>query len=441
MKSLVNICETVNNIIWSDATVIFLLVVGIFFTASTGFFQFTHFRSILKNTAGSLFKKNNKKGGITPFQAVSTALGGTIGTGNIAGVATAITAGGPGAVFWMWVSGLLGMMTKYAEVVLAVHFRKPVSGGFVGGPMYYIEKGLSSKFFASVFAVLCIFASFGTGNMSQSNSIAMAAEAAFSVSPQLTGIFICIICTPVIMGGVRKIARFSEIVVPFMAFFYMSGAIIFLIINYGLVPGALKLIFVSALNPRSAFGGFAGAAVKYGIARGIFTNEAGMGSAPIAHGCADTESPVKQGMWGIFEVFFDTIVICTMTALVILTAGGGNYYLCGEDGAALTAGAFSTVYGSFGSSFISVAIVFFALASIAGWAFYGQKALEYITPHKIVHTLYKIVFIILIFAGAVMPIKSVWCISDTLNGLMMLPNLAAVLLLSPTVVRLTKNKY
>ncbi len=440
MEFILNLCEAVNKIVWGDGMIIFMLAVGIYFSVATNFFQITKFGSIMKNTVFGIFEK--KGNGITPFQAVSTALAGTIGTGNIAGVATAITAGGPGAIFWMWISGIFGMMTKYAEVVLAVHFRKKEKDGTLsGGPMYYIEYGLSSRLWGIIFAALCIFASFGIGNMTQSNSIAHAAYETFFIPPYITGVFVALICGAVLLGGVKAVARFSEIIVPFMAIFYITGSVIFLTVNREFVMPALGLIVRSAFSGKSVCGGIAGAAVKYGIARGIFTNEAGMGSAPIAHGSAETDSPAKQGMWGIFEVFFDTIVMCTITALVILTADGGKFYTCGADGAVLTAGAFSTVFGMFGSSFISVAIIFFALASIAGWAFYGQKAVEYITKNRIWVNIYKTAFVLFVFAGTVMELTAVWSISDALNGLMLICNLAAILLLSPIVIKLTKNKY
>ncbi len=443
MEFIMKICENISSFVWSDKAVIFMLATGIYFTVFTGFFQFRRFGDVLKCTVGSIFKRRKNKTGITPFQAVSTALAGTVGTGNIAGVATAITAGGPGAVFWMTVSGIFGMMIKYAEVVLAVHFReKDKNGNISGGPMYYIEKGLYSRTGGIIFSVLCILTSFGIGNMTQSNSVATAAAEAFLIPPEISGIAIAALCGVVIMGGSGRIARFTEIIVPFMAVFYIGGAVIFLIAKAEALPGVIKLIMTSAFTTEGAVGGLAGNAVKYGIARGIFTNEAGMGSAPIAHGSADTDSAVKQGMWGIFEVFLDTIVICNLTAFVILAADEGLYYTCGEDGTSLTSGAFSTFFGGFGEGFIAVGIIFFAVAAVAGWAFYGQKAVEYITPKKRWIFLYRIIFTVLIYFGATSPLRYVWCISDALNGLMAIPNITAVILLSPIVIKLTKDyKY
>ena len=440
LEALLKINNCIHSAVWGNGMVVFMLAVGIFFTVFTGFFQFVRFKDIMKNTVGSLFGKKNNASGITPFQAVSTALAGTIGTGNIAGVATAITLGGAGAIFWMWISGIFGMMTKYAEVLLAVRFRKADGKhGFSGGPMYYMEYGLSSKTLGIIFSVLCIAASFGTGNMAQSNSIADALLTAFLIPPEISGIILAAVCALIIAGGAPRIARFSEIIVPFMAIFYLTGAVIFLVYNRSCIPAALNLIINGAFTPGGAFGGIAGSAVRYGISRGIFTNEAGMGSAPIAHGSADTDSPVRQGMWGIFEVFLDTIVVCTVTALVILTADGGKFYTCGMSGVPLTSGAFSTLYGSFGASFISVAVVFFALASILGWAFYGQKSVEYITKKRLWLSVYRVVFIGFVFLGAISDLELAWSISDTLNGLMAIPNLTAVLLLSPIVFRLTRK--
>jgi len=438
--------EIINSIVWGPVAVAFLIGSGIYFTLFTKFFQFRNFGLILKKTIGSIFIKQKDPGAnITPFQAVSTALAGTIGTGNIAGVATAITAGGPGAVFWMWVSGFFGMMTKYAEVALAVKFRNVGKNReYYGGPMYYIENGIGLRWLAVIFSFLCICASFGIGNISQSNSIAMALYSTFDIPPPLSGTAVAAICGFVLIGGVKRIAKAAEFIVPFMAFFYIAGSVIFLIYNFAHIPSAFLLIFEGAFHPQSVAGGVLGFTVKnafhYGIARGVFTNEAGLGSAPIAHAVANCRHPAEQGLWGIFEVFFDTIVICTMTTLVILTADGGRLWQSGENGAVLTTKAFETVFGSYGSYFIAVAIIFFAVASILGWAFYGQRSIEYITGgNKKVLLVYRLVFIVLIVIGAISNIETAWSISDTLNGLMAIPNVLALLALSPFVFKITKD--
>ncbi len=433
MEQIYVLCRELNGFLWGTAGVAVMLTVGIFFTVTTNFFQIRHLGKILSTTAGELFKKKEKKEGITSFQAVATALGGTIGTGNIAGVATAITAGGAGAVFWMWVSGIFGMMTKYAEIVLAVNY-KDKSGG---GPMQYMEKGMGSRSMGVIFAALCIGASFGIGNMTQSNSIAQAANSLCGISPQISGCIVAAGCGIIISGGGKRIAGAAQLIVPFMAIFYFTFALIFLTANFDRIDDALKLIFTSAFRGESIMGGVAGSAVKTGIARGIFTNEAGMGSSPIAHGCSNADNPVKQGMWGIFEVFLDTVVICTLTALVILSAPPELLKL--YDGAELTSAAFSTVFGKWGGAVISVSVMLFATASVFGWAFYGQKALEYITPSKRILKAYKMIFIAFLYIGAVSKLTQVWEIADTLNGLMAIPNLTAIVYLSPVVVKLTKK--
>ncbi len=442
--------EQLNLFLWGPVMIALMVGVGVYFTLFTRFFQITHFKTVLKNTIGSLFSKSNKnkpetKSSITPFQAVSTALAGTVGTGNIAGVATALTAGGPGAIVWMCISAFFGMMTKYAEVVLAVKYRNVNQHGeYSGGPMYYIENGLKLKPMAIIFALLCIMSSFGIGNITQSNSISDVINTVFNIPHWLCGLLLATLCGVVLIGGVNRISKVSEIIVPFMAVFYVLGAIVFLCINAGQIPSTLKLIFSSAFNLKSAAGGVAGytvrQALQYGVARGVFTNEAGMGSAPIAHASADTNDPVSQGMWGIFEVFLDTIVICTLTTLVILTAKGGTLWNSGLDGAQLTTAAFSSVFGSFGAVFIAISILFFAFATILGWAFYGQKALDYISGgNENLILAYKIFYILLIFAGAMINIKFVWSIADALNGLMAIPNLIAILFLSGVVFKLTKE--
>lgn len=433
--------DVVNAAVWGPFMLILLLGFGVCITIATKFFQFTHFPLMLKKTLGSLFhQKKDREHGISPFQAVSTALAGTLGTGNIIGVATAIVSGGPGAIFWMWVSAFFGMMTKYAEVVLAVKYRSfGENGEPVGGPMYYISKGMNCKWLAVVFCIFCCLASFGIGSMVQSNSVSGALYVTFHIPAFITGILLAVLVAVVILGGVQRIGKITEKVVPFMAVSYTFFAVLALCFHFSAIDDAFCLIFQSAFTYHAAIGGGIGytvsMAIRYGMSRGVFSNEAGLGSAPIAHAAADTKSPVEQGMWGIFEVFFDTIVMCTLTALVLLTSG-----LCqtGLDGADLTLGAFSSSVGSFAEQIIAIAMVFFAFASMIGWAYYGEKSIEYIFKKRMFITAYRVIYVLSVALGAVAALSAVWEISDTLNGLMIIPNLAALIYLSPVVVKETK---
>lgn len=423
-----------------------LVAVGVYLTIRTRGFQFTHFFDAFRKTLGSLFggrKKQRSQNGVTPFQAVTTALAGTMGTGNIVGVATAIVAGGPGAVLWMWVSAFFGMITKYAEVFLAVHFReKDETGQNVGGPMYYLSRGLHSKWLAVIFALFCALASFGIGNATQSNSIAQALDAAFHIPTVLTGIICAVLVGVVILGGVRRIAGVTEKIIPFISIVYILGSVAALCINFRMIPDAFGLIFRYAFNFRAFGGGAAGYvlsnAIRYGFSRGIFSNEAGLGSAPIAHGAADTDSPVRQGMWGIFEVFLDTIVVCTLTTLVILTSG---IWDCGLNGAALTTAAYGASLGGYASIFIAVSTALFAFATLVGWSYYGERCVSYLFHNKRAVTIYRVIYVLVVFLGAVMELNLVWNLSDTLNGLMALPNLVGIVGLSPLVIRMTREYH
>lgn len=429
----------------SPLMLLFLLSAGIYLSIGTGFFQFLHFGDMLKETIIHLFGKkgkNEKKNGITPFQAVSTALAGTLGTGNIVGVATAIVSGGPGAVFWMVITAFLGMITKYAEVLLSVEFQvKDKDDRLRGGPMYYMKNGLGSPKLGTLFAGVCVFASFGIGNMTQSNSVSAALESAFHWNKTIIGITLAVIVALAAFGGVVQIAKICEKLVPFMALFYLGACLFVIGANYRQLPAAFGVIFHSAFRFRSAAGGVLGYtfanAVRFGVSRGIFTNEAGLGSAPIAHGSAAAESPVKQGMWGIFEVFFDTVVMCTLTALVILTSG---LWDSGLNGAALTTAAFSSAIGKYASGFIAVSTAFFALASMLGWYYYGVCCLQYLSVKPQTTRIYQLAFFAAIIAGATANLDLVWAASDSLNLLMFLPNVASLLLLSPVIFRQT-NRY
>ena len=442
--------------ILSIAMMILLIAAGIFLTVKTGFFQFRRFGYVIKNTLGKLFHKNmhhQDKGSVSPFQAVTTALAGTIGTGSIAGVATALVLGGPGAVFWMWISALFGMVTKYSEIVLALKFReKNENGAYIGGPMYYIKNGLKSKWLAAVFAAFAMIACIGTGNATQSNSISGVLNLNFNIAPWITGLILTVIVGIVIIGGVKRIATVNEKLVPVMAIFFILSSIVALSINASSIPGAFALIFKEAFNFKAAFGGVAGygilAAMRYGVGRGVFSNEAGLGSAPIAHSASSAEDPVKQGLWGVFEVFITTIVICTMSAVVILTS---NVYSVAFNagiapavsGAALSSAAFNESIPYVGGIGVAISTIFFALSTILGWAYYGEVSVGYLFKNhsKLAITIYRAVYVIFVFIGAIAEINTVWLIADCFNALMALPNLIALIALSGLVVKITREHF
>jgi len=446
---------TYDNIL-SIAMMILLIAAGIFLSVKTGFFQFRRFGYVLKNTIGNLFNKNlhqKDKGSVSPFQAVTTALAGTIGTGSIAGVATALVLGGPGAVFWMWISALLGMVTKYSEIVLALKFReKNENGAYIGGPMYYIKNGLGVKWLAALFAAFAMIACIGTGNATQSNSISGVLDLNFNIAPWITGIVLTVIVGVVIIGGVKRIATVNEKLVPVMAIFFILASIVALIFNANEIPYAFSLIFKEAFNFKSAFGGVAGygifSAMRYGVGRGVFSNEAGLGSAPIAHSASCTEDPVKQGVWGVFEVFITTIVICTMSAVVILTSGiYSDAFNAGVtpsvSGAALSSAAFNEALPYVGGVGIAISTVFFALSTMLGWAYYGEVSVGYLFKNhsKLAITIYRVIYVAFVFIGAIAEINTVWLIADCFNALMALPNLIALIGLSGLVVKITREHF
>ncbi len=446
MDVLSKIYSSLNTFVWGRGMMILLLISGAYLSLKTGFLQVGKFSYMIKNTLLGIFEKKNKTtDGVSPFQAVSTALAGTIGTGSIAGIATAITLGGPGAVFWMWVSAFLGMATKYSEIVLSVKFReKNKEGRWVSGPMYYIEKGMGKKWLAGLFAVCAICGSFGIGNTVQSNAISQVLLKETRISPWITGTVLCIIATAVVLGGIQSIAKVNEKLVPGMALFYIgcSGAVLF--VNAGRIPEVLQLIFKEAFNFSAVTGGAAGygifAAMRYGFSRGIFSNEAGLGSAPIVHGASDAKHPSEQGLWGMFEVFFTTIVICTLTALVILTSGLWQH--SSYDGATLSAMSFEKAIGPIGGVGVSIATVLFALSSILGWAYYGEACVEYLSQksEKAVSA-YRIIYVAFVFVGAVSRLDIVWSISETMNAFMAVPNLLAVISMGDMVKEITRGYF
>ena len=453
--------EAILSFIYSNILSILMLVmlfsVGVFLTIKTGAFQFRRFGYATKNTIGSLFDKHQhvkEKGSVSPFQAVTTALAGTIGTGSIAGIATALVAGGPGAVFWMWISALLGMVTKYSEILLSIKYReKNEEGAWVGGPMYYIKKGLNCKWLAITFSLFAIVACIGTGNATQSNAISGVMESTLSIPTWITGLVLTLLVALVILGGIKRIASVNEKVVPAMAIFFVVCALIVVGVNYSKIPTAFSLIFTEAFNFKSAFGGVAGygilSAMRYGVGRGVFTNEAGLGSAPIAHSASSTTDPVKQGLWGIFEVFATTIIICTMSALVILTSDIYQVIYQTKDlaptlnGAALTTKAFNEAVPVVGEFGVAIATIFFSLSTILGWAYYGEVCVGFIfkNHNKIAVFVYRIIYVSFVFVGAVANIGVVWLVADCFNVLMAIPNLIALIILSKTITDLTKEHF
>lgn len=442
MEWLLDVNDFVNDLVWGWPFLILIVGTGVYLTFRTQFIPFTKFGYIIKNTFLKIFVKEQVgEGEITAFQAVSTALAATVGTGNIAGVGTAIAIGGPGAVFWMWIAALFGMATKYGEVVLAIEYREKTDDGrYVGGPMYYLEKGAKMKWLAVLFAIFGAAATFGIGNMVQSNSVADSLNTTFGIEPWITGVVLAALVALVIVGGIKKIGKVTEIIVPFMAIIYIVGGLIIIIANIQLVPQAFGIIFRDAFTGSAAAGGFVGSTlalgVRYGVARGVFTNEAGLGSAPIAHAAATTDHPVRQGFWGVFEVFADTIVLCTITALVIVMTGAVD---TGLDGAALTTSAFNEGI-PFGGYIVTFGLVFFAFSTLLGWSYYGERCMEYLFGPKSI-VFYRLLFIPLIVVGAIGGLRAIWALADTLNGLMALPNLIGLLILSPVIVKSTRNYF
>ena len=452
-----NVNAAVNNFVWGIPAIICIIGVGLYLSIRTGFIQVRKFPLAMKQTIGKVFeKKEAKHGAMTPFQAVCTALSATVGTGNIAGVAGAIAIGGPGAVFWMWVSAFLGMCTKFSEVTLAVHFReKNEKGEYVGGPMYYIKNGLGKKWkwLAILFSIFGVFTVFGTGNATQVNTIATAINSALLnynlinesnvvVSNWIIGIVIMILVACVLLGGIKRIGKVTEKLVPFMAILYIILAVGVVLLNIKNVPGVFADIFYGAFHPAAVTGGVVGSfftSMTKGVSRGIFSNEAGLGTGSIAHACADTGKPVEQGFFGIFEVFADTIIICTLTALVILCSDVPVAF--GEAaGAELTISGFTSTYGNWVSVFTAVAMCCFAFSTIIGWGLYGARCAEFIFSTKIVKP-FMVVYSLVAIVGATIDLGLVWSIAETFNGLMVIPNLIAVLLLSGTVFKLVKEYF
>ncbi len=442
MEFFAELNSTINSFVWGPIMLILLVGVGVYLTFRTNFFTILKLGYVLKNTLMKMFSKDQVgEGEITAFQAVATALAGTVGIGNIAGVATAIALGGPGAIFWMWLSAIFGMATKFGEVVLAIKYReKTEDGRFIGGPMYYIEKGTGQKWLAILFALFGALAAFGIGNMTQANSVAAALLETFSVPPLASGIVLAFLVGLVVLGGLKRIAAVTERLVPFMAAIYIIGAVVILGINFAKIPAAFGLIFREAFSPTAATGGFVGATmmmgIRFGVARGVFSNEAGLGSAPIAHAAATTDHPVRQGLWGVFEVFMDTLVICSLTALSIIVSG---LWSSGATGAQLTTQAFNQNLPG-GGLVVSFGVMLFAFSTLLSWEYYGERCAEYLLGTKAILP-YRVIFIPFIVLGAIGSLTVIWALADTLNGLMAIPNLIGLVLLSGTIISLTKEWF
>ena len=455
IETIEKINGIVNGFVWGPIMLTLLVGTGIFLTFRTGWIQVRWFGYIMKNTVGSLFAKKGKDHGknLSPFQAVTTALAGTVGTGNIAGVTGAIFVGGPGAAFWMWVSAFFGMCTKYSEIALAMKYRvTDEKGVHKGGPMYYIENGLgkSWKWLAVIFAILGGLASFGIGNIAQSSEIAGAMKGLAGVDPLITGIILAVVVAIVLLGGVKRIGQVTSLMVPFMAIFYILAGITVIVLRITDVPAAFATIITSAFSFEAVGGGVFGYAImvamRQGFARGVFSNEAGLGSAPIAHAASSTEEPAEQAMWGVFEVFIDTIIICTITALTVVLSGmeltAESLATFSSKGAAAVAAFNSILPGTIGGTIIQISLLFFALSTILSWSYYGERCWGYLSGNnKAIGIAYKVIFILVCVVGATGSGTLMWDISDTLNGMMAIPNLIALLALSGVIAAETKKYF
>ncbi len=440
--STLDILNAISSWVWGLPLIFLLVGTGFYLTIRLRGLQFSKLAYALYLGLIRRKEPDAPPGEITHFQALMTALSATVGTGNIAGVATALAAGGPGALFWMWITGLVGMATKYAEAVLAVKYRTNDGSGFKGGPMYYLEKGAKQGFLAKLFALFAALAAFGIGNSVQSNSVAEALNASFGIDHSITAVVLLVLSALVILGGIKSIGKVTGIIVPIMIGVYVLSTVAILLANLSAIPDAFSLIFVHAFTPTSAIGGFAGAAVKTaitkGVSRGVFSNESGLGSSPIAAAAAQTKSPVSQALVSMTQTFIDTIVVCTLTGLVLITTG---VWSSGQTGAALTAQAFEIgLAGSIGGEVLAISLSFFAFSTILGWSYYGEKAIEYLLGAKSIIP-YRILFIATVAVGAVIKLDVAWTISDIFNGLMAFPNLIGLIILAPVVLEETKKYF
>lgn len=435
-EKLNSILGEISGVLWGVPLIVLIIGTGLYLTIRLGFLQIRLLPTALK----LVFSKNhdkNAEGDISQFQALTTALAATVGTGNIVGVATAVILGGPGAIFWMWIAAILGMATKYAEALLAVKFRvKDANGKMAGGPMYYLEHGLKQKWLAVLFAGFGVIASFGIGNGTQSNSVAGVVNNTFKVDPWITGIILTIAVGLVILGGISSIGKVTAIFVPVMAIFYLIAGLIIMVMNITAVPEAFGIIFKEAFTGSAIGGGTVGAAIRYGVARGIFSNEAGLGSAPIAAAAAKTDLPGRQALISMTQVFLDTIIICSITGVTIVMSGVyTNTELAANE---LTTEAFGTFLGSWGPIVVAIGLIFFAASTIMGWAYYGEKCLQYLVKAPVAITIYRILFVLFVYVGATASLDLMWTFSDVANGLMAIPNLIGLIGLSGIIVAETK---
>ena len=441
-ESLLEIVNAVSAQVWGPPMLVLLVGTGLYLTF---LLKGVQFRAIFHSLYLAFVKRKEEgaEGDISHFQALMTALAATVGTGNIAGVATAIASGGPGALFWMWMTGLVGMATKFSEALLAVKYRETDADGRMrGGPMYYIANGLGWKWLGAVFAVFASIAAFGIGNMTQSNSVAAVLESTFNVPTWITGLILMIATALVIIGGIKSIGRVTSVIVPAMIVLYMAAGIAAILINIDTLPAIIELVFTQAFTPTAAAGGFAGAmvreAVRFGVARGVFSNESGLGSAGIAAAAAQTRDPVTQALVSMTQTFIDTLIVCSITGFVII---GSGMWTSGETGAALTAAAFSKVLsGEFGAYIVALGLVLFAYSTVLGWSYYGEKSIVYLFGDKVAMP-YRVVFCLFVGIGAVAQLDLVWAISDVMNGLMAVPNLIGLIFLSGVVAAETRRYF
>lgn len=445
MDKLLNLVTEISDMIWGLPMMLFLLGGGIFLTFRLGFFQFRYFPHIIKNTFGKMFSKpDTAEGTLTPFQAATSALASTVGAANIVGVPVAIAFGGPGAIFWMWLVSLIGMASKYAEVVLGVKYReKNEEGEWVGGPMYYIKKGLGWKPVAALFA-FALMLEIVASTMVQSNSLSTTVQGAFNIPPAITGLFVMIIIGLIVYGGIKRIGQVTEKLIPFMVIIYLIGSLLIIFANASTIPAVFALIFKHAFTPISAAGGFAGAgiaaAIRWGLARGTYSNEAGMGTAPIAHAAAKTDHPAKQGFWGVFEVVVDTLIICTITAIVVLSTGTWKE-IEADQASTMVSEAWGKVFGAeFGGMFLSVALFFFVLSTVVIIIYYGEKQAEFLFG-TFFSKIMRFVYVIAIFIGAVGGLQVVWEFLDLLLALVIVPNVLALIFLSKDVKEVTDDYF
>ncbi|MDR2367273.1 MAG: sodium:alanine symporter family protein [Deltaproteobacteria bacterium] len=451
MEFLYTLVGKISSFVWGPWVIGFLVGTGIFLSVRVKFIQFTHLGYALR-LGLSRKSKADEAGDISHFGALMTALAATVGTGNIVGVATAVILGGPGAVFWMWVTAIFGMATKYGEAVLAIKYRvTDSSGNMAGGPMYFLEKGLNLKWLGILFAIFGVMASFGIGNMTQSNSVAGNVMGSFHVAPWISGLIMAVFTGVVILGGVKSIAKASSVIVPLMAILYVFVGLIVLVMNLSLIPPALGLIFSEAFSMKAGLGGLIGATIRYGVARGVFSNEAGLGSAPIAAAAAKTDHPCRQALVSMTGTFLDTIIVCSVNGLVLVMAGLSNHVDFGGLKAiseatpgyasTLTSQSFNMFLPAFGGLVVTISLIFFAYSTILGWSYYGERCLYYLTESKTASFLYRLIFAIFVFIGAVAKLSLAWDISDIFNGAMAIPNLIGLLGLSGVIVSQTKDFF